>query len=290
MFLVAWLEQGVYSGLYNLVLIISKGVFMKQLMQKTTQFSKFLGLACAAVLIIGYAGCSKQRTKEDMTLPELAQKTTAFLEKKKYDDAISHLETLIARFPDNPNVGMYKMLLAELYFKREEYPSAHELYEHYNQFYPSDKSAEYAKYKSLLAMFYQTLRAECDQTETEEAVRLCDEYLQNKQYDQYRKDVLDIKKTCTDKLIDKEVYVFNFYLKQDQFDAAHNRIKSLRDKYLAANKTLEPRLLYLETKLAQREKNKKVLHERLDLLMQKYPESQFTQMAQGLTAQPTFIF
>jgi len=263
---------------------------MKRLMQKNMYFSSFLGLACAVVILLGSIGCSKQKTKDDMTLPELAKKTTALLEKKKYDDAITHLETLIARFPDNPNVGKYKMLLAELYFKREEYPSAQELYEHYNQFYPSDTSAEYAKYKSLLAMHYQTLRSECDQTETEETVRLCNEYLQNNQYTKYRKDVLDIKKTCTDKLIDKEVYVFNFYLKQDQFDAAHSRLKSLKDKYLAANKSIEPRLLYLETKLAQREKNKKVLHERLDLLMQKYPESQFTQMAQGLISRPTFVF
>jgi len=241
------------------------------------------------ILLALVSGCSKQKTRENMNAKELTAHAIELNKKKKYEDAIAYLEELVRRFPDHANLASHKILLAEMYFKNKQYGASQEVFEHYNQFYPSDKQAEYSKYKSLLSMHYQTLSHDCDQTATEETIRLCDEYLNNSTYNQYRKDVQDLKRTCQNKLIDKEVYVFNFYTKHENYDAAHKRLAYLKEKYLGTNPGLEARLLYLECKLAQREKKKDRVKENLDILFKKYPESQFTQMAHAMTSPTPFV-
>ncbi len=187
----------------------------------------------------------------------------------------------MARFSDQQDIAQHKLALAEIYFKLGKFPSAYELYSHFAQFYPSDEKAEYAKYQAILSKFYQTLRLDCDQTTTLETTRLCREYLGNSSFKGYINDVRDIQNTCEQKLIDKEVYVFNYYLKQKKYQAAQNRIKTLEKEYLPKNPKLEDRILYLKCQLAKAQRKHQEFKETFDLLTTKYPLSQFTQLAQG---------
>lgn len=252
---------------------------------------RFFGSLVIGILSMALMqGCAKQKKQEDLTADELKTKALAYIQKKNYDTAVDYLEQLITKYPDHANISKHKLLLAESCFKAGRYPAANQMFEHFNQFYPSDQRAEYAKYKALLSRFYQTLRTDCDQTATEETVRLCQEYLDNIVYSKYRTDVTDIKRTCEQKLIDKEIYVFNFYVKQAKYDAAENRLKYIKKMYVANNPTLEARLLYLECKLAQKQKNEQKIKESVDTLLTKYPESQFTHMAQALGTKSPFFF
>jgi len=250
----------------------------------------FGSLVIGILSLVLMQGCAKQKKKEDLSAKELKTKAMACLQKKDYDHAAAYLEQLVTQYSDHTNIAQYKLLLGECYFKAEKYPLAYQMCEHFNQFYPSDKRAEYAKYKALLAKFYQTIRTDCDQTETEETVRLSKEYLDKTIYAQYRDKVTDIKKACEQKLIDKEIYVFNFYVKQARYDAADSRLKYIKKTFLANNPTLEARLLYLECKLAQKQKNEEKIKESIEKLLTQYPESQFTQMAQALTTKSPFFF
>jgi outer membrane protein assembly factor BamD (BamD/ComL family) len=139
-------------------------------------------------------------------------------------------------------------------------------------------------------MYDQTLRNDCDATETERTILLCHEYLQNTTYTRYQKDVFDIQNGCENKLIDKEIYVFNFYLKRGEVAASKNRLTYLKEKYAEKHPELMPRLLYLECKLAKREKNETTIVKNLELLKQKYPKSQYTTMATGLAVKKDYFF
>lgn len=265
-----------------------EGAFMKK-NRLFTYDTRSLKMIFTIGLVSLLASCAKQpKSKDEMSFDELKEKTFVMLEKKDRETAIECLERIIAHHADRPDIAKYKMLLAETYFKDEQYAAAYEMFEHCNQFYPSDLLAEYSKYKSVLSKFYQTLRTDCDQTPTEETIKLCKEYLDTPDYKEYRKDVDDIKKTCLQKLIDKEVYVFDFYLHQNQYDSARKRIDYLKSTYLPKHPSIEPRLLYLECKLAKRQKKDDVILQNLTTLASKYPESQFTSMGQALVAKNTF--
>lgn len=236
------------------------------------------------------SGCSKQKAKEDMNFEELKGRTSVFLEKQKYQEAADLLESIIMKNPERPDIHKFKMTLADTYFKLERYPSAFQLYQNYEQLYPSHEKAEYAKYQAVLSKFYQTLKIDCDQTVTGEAINICKEYTANNHYKKYVKDVIDIQNTCEHKLINKEIYVFNFYLGRNELKAAKSRLKYIKDTFLAKQPSLEPRLCYLECKLAKEEKDIETLTEKRTLLAQRYPNSQFTHMTDDLFNKPTFQF
>lgn len=243
----------------------------------------------ALPFILLFAGCAKDKTKEQLKADELSQKALAHVKKHKQSSAIPYIEELVTRFPDHQNISKYRMLLAELHFKEGNYALAKELYENFCQFYPADKQAEYAKHKAILSSFYQALPSDCDQTYTEETVKQCNEYLANPALTKYRKDVQDILTSSQERLTEKEIYVFNFYLGRKQFDAARSRLKHIREKF-AANKALEPRLLYLEYKLAAKEKKRNEALVCMNKLEKDYPSSAFTTMAHSLHNKQTFVF
>lgn len=261
--------------------------------KKLYKLSKNTALKSLLLGVLLFAGCAKEKTKEKMSFEELSDKAIALAKKKKRESSIAHLEQIILRFPDHANVGKYKLMLAEMYFKDEKYAAAHEMYNHFSQFYPADKRAEYAKYKAILAMFYQTLRTDCDQSETEDTLNLCNEYIENKAFNEHRNDVVDIQKSCENRLIEKEIYVYNFYLRRSELEAAQNRLNSIKEKYLGQNNSniaLEAQLLYLDCKLAYKQKNLDRYKKNLSQLEQMHPKSHFTEMAHALPRKNTFIF
>ncbi len=245
--------------------------------------------ACVVLLTLA-AGCAKEQKKENMSFNELTSCADKAQQKKHHDDAVVYLEEALGRFSDNEKIHQVKMSLAELNFDNGNYQAAHELYENFNQLYPADAQAEYAKYKSILSMYRQTLDVHCDQTETEETIKLCREYLQKGVYKKFKKEIGDIQKLCENRLFNKEIYVFNFYFNKGKYDAAGHRLKTIKHKFATVLAEHEDQLLYLECKLAQKVKNKKLIRQNLDELLTKYPTSEFTLMAQNLTARRPFIF
>jgi len=225
-----------------------------------------------------------------MSFDELKQKTLSSLELKKQELATEYLEKLVAQHPDHENIAEYKLMLADQYFENGNLPSAYQMYDHFSEFYPSDPKSEYANYRSVLSKFYQTLKIDCDQSDTENTIKLCRNYNSNLLNQTYKSDILDIQRTCERKLIDKEVYVYNFYLKKGKYESAQNRLDYLKVNYLPENPSLEARLLFLESKLAHRQKDNNLVKEKIELLANKYPESQFTRMAQQLVSKKPFIF
>ena len=105
----------------------------------------------------------------------------------------------------------------------------------------------------------------------------------------YAKDVLDIKRTCEQRLIDKEVHICNSYMHDGKYQSARNRLKGLRQEWLVEYEDLEPRLLYLEGKLAKKEHDDQSMQERVMVLVEKYPDSSFTRMARSLVSDSNFL-
>jgi len=243
-----------------------------------------LVFAFTAALMM-FAGCGKQEKKvEDMKAKEIKEKVLALIESKKEEDAIEYLEKFLTQHPEDEEISTYKLKLADLYLNNGKLEPAYQMFDHYKEFYPADSKAEYATYKSILSKFYQTLKVDCDQTVTDETIKLCSSYLNSPYFHEYKNDTIDIKNTCTQKLIDKEVYVFNFYLKKGKSESAKKRLNYLREKYLSENPALEARIIYLECKLADKQNKKDTIQEKMEILVNRFPDSQFTKMAKGLTA------
>ena len=112
-------------------------------------------------LLLLFPHCAKEEKKiEDLSFQELKQKTLSALQNNKYKDAIQPLDTIISQHSERPDISKYKLLLANSYFETGNLPAAHQMYEHFTQFYPSDKKTEYAMHQAIRSKFYQTLLEE----------------------------------------------------------------------------------------------------------------------------------
>jgi len=252
-------------------------------------------LLCGLVILVAIAGgCSKHQKKpEDMGFAELKERALASIENKKDDNAIIYLERLVAEHPENQDIFEYKFMLADLYLKVGRLNAAYKLYKNYTRLYPSESRAEEAHYKSILSKFYQTLKIskDCDDSDTQTTLKQCSAYISNNLYSKYRNDVRDIQYTCERRLVDKEVYVFNTYLRRKKFQSAQNRIDYLKKNFLEKLPSLEAQILYLEGKLAYRQKNQDLVKKKIETLFDKYPESRFTKMAHSMVSnRKTFQF
>lgn len=234
-------------------------------------------------------GCAKQQ-QDTQPKEDLKAKAVALVNKNKHEEAIETLENFINKNPDDNEIHKYKLALADLHFKQGNYPSAYTMYLHYSQYYPADKKAEYAQYHAILSKFYQTLKPDCDQTATEEAIQLCKNYLERIVNQRYRKDVGDIQNTCEHKLFNKEIYVYNFYLKQGNFEAAKTRLNNIKKQYATKKQALEPQLLYLECKLAEKKNDSNLIKKNIEQLINRFPESQYTRMAEAIISKDKFVF
>ena len=253
--------------------------------------NKHYTIICLLALVI-FSGCGRKlhdKPVEKMSFDELKKSAITALDEKQKRTAIMYLEHMVGQYCDDQNIASYKLLLADLYYQLRRYHESYELYSHFYELYPSDIKVEYAFYRTILSKYKQRSPYDCDSTVTEKTLGLCDEYLQNDRYIRYKKDIADLKGTCSKKLIDKEVYIFNNYLHRHQFKSAKNRLKYLREAYLPNYSYLEPQLLYLEGKLARYKKEYELVHEKVAMLVEKFPETRFARMARGLVKKDIFV-
>ncbi len=249
-------------------------------------FRIFFHFLVATGTLVLFASCGKQLRKEDMPLKELRARATTLLKKGDFEEASEHLQLMVMKFPDDPKINTYKLSLANCKFCNQEYEPAFHLYENFHQYYPNDKRAEFAKYRAAVCKYQQTRDFERDQTQTEATIRTCKEYEENSSYQKYRTQVIAMHGTCTQKLIDKELDICKFYIKKNKPAAASKRIEFLRRHFVTQKKDLEPSVLYLEYKVAEKKQDAQGRQKAIAELMTHYPNSPYTKLA---TAAPATV-
>ena len=260
----------------------------------------------SSMLMLGIllmAGCGKKgkaKHKEPETFNEFKDRVELAFDGEHKREAKEYLEKMIEAYPEDQNIGYYRVSLADMNFNegRAQYDNnaletAYGLYKKFYKLNPSDVRAEYASYRAILSKFYQTHRIDCDTSQLEKTRRLCAKHLVREEYKvkKYHQDVKDISYTCDRKLIDKEVYIFGSYVRSGKYKSAENRLQYIKDQFLEAHQDLMPRVMYLEAKLAMKKKETGRAEKHIAALETQFPESPFATMAQDLVSRKNlFIF
>jgi len=218
---------------------------------------------------------------EKMSLQELYQARESV---KKVDDKamlVKILERLLLMEKDQNKLKPLRTELGDLYFDLGKFQRAGKIYGQYVLFYPGGEDIEYASYKAILCRFYETLSYDRDQTKTEETLALIGQFKEKKEvYHTYMKDVLQIEKQCVQKLIDKEIYICNFYITKGSYKAAQNQLEHIRSKFVRSNRWLEPDLLGLEIVIAQKKGDTKLQEQKERELARRFPQKETEILAQ----------
>lgn len=225
-----------------------------------------------------------QTQSGEATLEEMLEQIELDCEKNQYFSAAQWLEKIIRRYPENPKIVEYRYKLAESYFLAKKYLLASEAFSTFAKFYPADEREADARYFALMSKynFSKSFSVECDSSSTKEVVEMCGALLADESMTDRKGEILTILNHCDERLLNKEVAVFDSYLRRKKFDSAEVKLGKIKSEFLAKNTTLEPRIVFLECKLAKKTNDLTNAQACLDLLVEKYPESKFTRMANGV--------
>jgi outer membrane protein assembly factor BamD len=177
------------------------------------------------------------------------------LEDKNCVEAEEYFKKVIKDFPYSRYAVLSKLRIADCKFITEEYIEAIALYREFIKLHPTHPEVDYAAFQIGVAnyklipfeWFLAPSAAERDQLSTKEALRTLKEFTKKYPKSKYVSQAKQLIKKCIYKLIEHEIYVAKFYMKQGRYNAARRRFQEAMKRY--PNSRLEPRIMLLLARL-----------------------------------------
>jgi len=213
------------------------------------------------------------KTFSKMEYEELEQAKDKQIIAGNKEIAIKYLEQML-KLCDNINkLAQHLVELADLLFDCSKFEKAGKIYTEFTNLYPGNQQIEYASYRAILCLFYQTLDAERDQTKTEETIQLIDNFFERVDiFSQYKNEVYRIRTACYQKFVASEINICTFYINKSSYQSAQKRLDSLRTEWLPKISAVESQIITLEIALAEKKGNEKIVAQKQQELKKKYPQ------------------
>ena len=163
----------------------------------------------------------------DMNFDELKDAKIKRVDAEQWDVAIRYLQRLIILCEDVNEKADLIIELATIQLLQGFFDDAAKQFKEFIHLYPGNKHTEFAHYKSIVCTNERILSADRDQTKTEETIELVDKFLEQKTFNEYREQVLQIRQQCYEVLGNSELNVGEFYFKQGDYLAAQRRLETI---------------------------------------------------------------
>lgn len=215
------------------------------------------------------------KTYTDMTFDELVIAKDKKIAQKDYATALKYLEQLLKICTDIDKIALLMIEYADLLFDQGELSKASKIYTEFTNLYPGHEKHEYALYKATICSYYTTLSSDRDQTATETAISLAQNFLDNKAYKVYVKEVTDIQQQCYKKIVKSELDICNFYLRQGNYNAAQQRVAQLKIDYIPKVPDIEADIIAMELEITEKQEVTRVAQQKAITSKSKHASSRF---------------
>ncbi len=173
---------------------------------------------------------SDPRSKSTPTAAALYRDGTDYFERGRYARSISFFQKLRDEYPFSEEAEAAELKIAEAYYLNEEYVQADETYKNYLTFQPTGRHIPYVKYQLGRVNLAQFTGVDRDL----EKVRQARGYFESVVKDHPdSENAADARKQLAETrvhLAERELYVGNYYLREERFPAARERFETvLRD-------------------------------------------------------------
>jgi outer membrane protein assembly factor BamD len=195
-----------------------------------------LFLAFAAVLF--GAGCASSglvKVPPGTAEPDkfLFEKGTATLNQKKWITAREYFRQLIDTYPQSHHRADAKLGLGDTYLGEgttEAKILAANEFKEFLTFFPTHPRADYAQYKLAMSHFYQMLNPQRDQTETKEAIKEFENFVERYPNSSLMGEARARMREAKDRLSTSSYQVGLFYYRNRWYPGAVDRFKDLLQK------------------------------------------------------------
>lgn len=205
----------------------------------------------------GLQGYSKHKTFSQMDYPELAQLKEEQKKQKDWNYVIKCLQRMIVMCDSLDEKELHStkaaliIELADILFDQQKYDDAAKWYTEFTHIYSGNKNIEYASYKAIVCASKKILSIDRDQSATEKTLELANEFLKRADtFTTYKKEVKALQNLCYKTLAYSDCNVAEFYLTYGNYQAAEQRLKSIRSQWLDKAPDITVKLASLEVELA----------------------------------------
>jgi outer membrane protein assembly factor BamD len=208
---------------------------MSQRLLRSPWLRRTLALAAVGIVLAACTACFSKDPKMPAVGAADADKflfdrgTTA-LEKKKWLEAREYFKKLIETYPQSTYRADAKLGVGDSYLGEKRLDASIlgvNEYKEFLQYFPLNPRADYAQYKICQAESRQMLSPQRDQSQTREALRDCDAFLQNYPNSSLRSEVETLRRRARDRLSESEFEVGLSYFRLKWYLGAISRLQGL---------------------------------------------------------------
>lgn len=166
----------------------------------------------------------------DPTAANLYRDGLDYFERGRYARSISFFERLRDEHPFSEEAETAELKIAEAYHRNGEYAQAEETYKNYLAFQPTGRHTHYVKYQLGLVNMEQFTGMDRDLVKVREAKGHFESVIEDHPGSGYAGDAGEKLAEARAHLAERELYVGNFYLREESYWAARERFENvLRD-------------------------------------------------------------
>ncbi len=166
----------------------------------------------------------------DPTAANLYRDGLDYFERGRYARSISFFERLRDEHPFSEEAETAELKIAEAYHRNGEYAQAEETYKNYLAFQPTGRHTHYVKYQLGLVNMEQFTGMDRDLAKVREAKGHFESVIEDHPGSEYAADAGEKLAEARAHLAERELYVGNFYLREESYWAARERFENvLRD-------------------------------------------------------------
>ncbi|MBU1195381.1 MAG: outer membrane protein assembly factor BamD [Proteobacteria bacterium] len=193
------------------------------------------------VLILPLLSCSLFKTtyQGEKTAEELISEGSAAFVAQEYRTAISAFTNLKDWYPFSKYAILAELKIGDAHFALKEYDEAILAYEEFERMHPKNEAIPYVIYRTGLCWFNQIDSVDRDSTPAQKAIvqfnRLIERFPESEHVADARKNI----QISTENLSGHELYVANFYMKAEQYQAALKRYEGIVQNYPGSKESKE---------------------------------------------------
>jgi outer membrane protein assembly factor BamD len=194
--------------------------------------TRVLAVCCVALMAVGCSSSSRGLVPAGTTEPDkfLYDKGTDALNRKKWLTAREYLKQLNETYTGSPLRPDAKLGIGDTYLGEgtaEALVLAINEFKEFLTFYPTNPRADYAQYKLGLAHFRQMRGPQRDQTETRDAVKEFETFVERYPSSKLMPEVRTKLREAKDRLDEADYLVGFFYWRQKWYPGAIDRFKAV---------------------------------------------------------------
>jgi outer membrane protein assembly factor BamD len=234
-------------------------------------------LALAVVALL--SGCSWFASRPNTVPPaaRLYEDGERLLQNGRYEQAREAFSRLVERHPESDLVPVANFLVGETYFRAEEYEKAGKEFENFVTLYPSHAIADLGQYRLARTYFDRMPIVERDQGVSAKALAEFQKLIRLYPESRYAPDAIAKIEVCRLRLAQKELWVADYYVKRNNFQAALQRYDAVLKEY--ARTAVVPEALYQKADVLIRLGKTDDAAQVLRRLLEQYPQSDWSARA-----------